>query len=468
MSNRMQEILGGILGMFGNNQDPRVIDKSVYPSRTQEFLVPNDRGRIQIEDLDRPGDKMGMYGGTPTIPYTETSSPNNSITNPPMPVDRGDGLISFGTDQPVTPRQGVDLSNAPITYKDPEENFETSKLGMLDKAEKSMKGFGDYLMSEKGMLTAAMGFNNMTYNNPNSQGLNTYITNRLNTIQSMEGNINTAEALEKYKAKLTDPKDVAKMDIYIDQLKNNKINSSDALKGVFSSGGINVNVGDEKKGLYEAVNKSLVKKTDEYTTSGRQARELLDNYTRMSALLGQYGDTNLTEGNIQELRNLFGGIPLFNQIVDQAKLQTGREFQAVANNLVLSELRKNKGPQTDFDAIFAGTTLPNLGNSPKANEQLINYGKSVNTRNVLISELVRKADYTQPEKATKIMKLVETIEQQAPGVMIKPDGSTVHYNQWAEQQEGTGLDKLVRWTNVYRKTKLGLPEIDLSALGNLN
>lgn len=461
MANRIQDILDGILGLV-NRQDLNTQSSPVPAGNVKPSNMDLARLNNSITQPQRMVGDMSQTIDGAVMPTAQTMS------NAPMPVDRGDGLISFGTDQPVTPRQGVDLSNAPITYKDPEENFETSKLGMLDKAEKTMKGFGDYLMSEKGMLTAAMGFNNMTYNNPNSQGLNTYITNRLNTIQSMEGNMNTAEALEKYKAKLTDPKDVAKMDIYIDQLKNNKINSSDALKGVFSSSGINVNVGDEKKGLYEAVNKSLVKKTDEYTTSGRQARELLDNYTRMSTLLNQYGDTNLTEGNIQELRNMFGGIPFFNQMVDQAKAQTGREFQAVANNLVLSELRKNKGPQTDFDAIFAGTTLPNLGNSPEANAQLINYGKSVNTRNILISELVRKADYTQPEKATKIMKLVETIEQQAPGVMIRPDGGTIHYNKWAENQQGTGIEKLIRWTNVYRKTKLGLPEIDLSALGNIN
>lgn len=139
------------------------------------------------------------------------------------------------------------------------------------------------------------------------------------------------------------------------------------------------------------------------------------------------------------------------------EITTLDQFNAVVNQLVLEELRANKGPQTDFDAIFAGTTVPNAGNSLEANMKIINYLDSQNewtlTRNSYLSKVFGMAT-ADPIKANA---MVADIEQyfltQVPGVIPLSDGNTVFYGEFkrkAKQKDRskTDLDIVHEWVKL--------------------
>ena len=129
------------------------------------------------------------------------------------------------------------------------------------------------------------------------------------------------------------------------------------------------------------------------------------------------------------------------------EIKTLDQFNAVVNQLVLEELRSNKGPQTDFDAIFAGTTLPNAGNSLEANMRILNYLDAQNewslTVNKYLNEVFAGAT-SNPQIAAAMAPKVELwFAENVPGGIDMGNGTVVFFGEFkrkAKQKDRTKTD----------------------------
>jgi hypothetical protein len=139
------------------------------------------------------------------------------------------------------------------------------------------------------------------------------------------------------------------------------------------------------------------------------------------------------------------------------EIKTLDQFNAVVNQLVLEELRSNKGPQTDFDAIFAGTTLPNAGNSLEANMRILNYLDAQNewslTVNKYLNEVFAGAT-SDPQKAAAMAPKIELwFAENVPGGIDMGNGTVVFFGEFkrkAKQKDRskTDLDIVHEWIKL--------------------
>lgn len=139
------------------------------------------------------------------------------------------------------------------------------------------------------------------------------------------------------------------------------------------------------------------------------------------------------------------------------EIKTLDQFNAVVNQLVLEELRSNKGPQTDFDAIFAGTTLPNAGNSLEANMRILNYLDAQNewslTVNKYLNEVFAGAT-SDPQMAAAMAPKVELwFAENVPGGIDMGNGTVVFFGEFkrkAKQKDRskTDLDIVHEWIKL--------------------
>ena len=92
-----------------------------------------------------------------------------------------------------------------------------------------------------------------------------------------------------------------------------------------------------------------------------------------------------------QLRERLAAIGIFD--VDVDAISNAQQFRAASNRLVSEELRLNKGPQTDFDAVFASTYYPSEQNTELVNKGLIREARAQNQLNIAIGELAGDREY---------------------------------------------------------------------------
>lgn len=490
MSNRMQEILGGILGMFGNNQEPRVIDKSQYMTAGQEYLYG-----------DKQGTPINMTGVTTTPNFAQMSSNKGRMTDPQLqrmsnliepelgntvrepyernfpqgsPFDAQGRGISYGAmDTNLNDFKPTLTSDMIKSYsvkgQEGEMPFEESKPGLLDNIEKKASSLGDYLLSQKGIASMTMAFNNMRLQP--SEAINTLMTNKIKKLDDRQDANKTAETFRKMALKETDPKKQKLLRDYADGLDKGIItDGSKAFSDIFKdpTSPFSINLGDNKK-YADNIATSITDFQTKVQEQSTNARNLLDAYNRMQQVFEKIDwKTGLTEQFKQELRLATGGLPILSEFVDQTKLGAGEELKAIVNNLVAGELRKNKGPQTDFDAQFLEATMPNLGLTPEANKKMLNYNKSVSRIDLLIGQIMNQADMKDPDQALDVKRLAETLYNSARRVIKMPNGNYVTFEEWyhnPNQSSLNGLERLEEWANIGNQVlNVGVPKITLDAI----
>ena len=92
-----------------------------------------------------------------------------------------------------------------------------------------------------------------------------------------------------------------------------------------------------------------------------------------------------------QLRERLAAIGVFD--VDVDAISNAQQFRAASNRLVAEELRLNKGPQTDFDAVFASTYYPSEQNTELVNKGLIREAKAQNQLSIAIGEVAGDRQY---------------------------------------------------------------------------
>lgn len=146
--------------------------------------------------------------------------------------------------------------------------------------------------------------------------------------------------------------------------------------------------------------------------------------------------------------------------VDEEKLGNAETLQGYTNFLVADELRQNKGPQTDFDNKFAQTYLPNLGDTPDAFRQKMDYIRSRNLRDILLGDYANaQFSYGDNSKAdTEVMRELRSISGKMPAVtMVQSSDGSMQYVTLAafydqHRLEGMSNTEIMRkWLQVTAK-----------------
>lgn len=129
---------------------------------------------------------------------------------------------------------------------------------------------------------------------------------------------------------------------------------------------------------------TYVDRQQELRTSARDSRNLINDISNVALILNRIPETGPQEQTKQVFRDLF---KKFGMPVDDTAFSNAQSLQAAVTRLVAQELRKNKGPQTDFDAIFLARTLPGLGTSEQANADILKYMMAQNELITSISDV---------------------------------------------------------------------------------
>jgi hypothetical protein len=220
-------------------------------------------------------------------------------------------------------------------------------------------------------------------------------------------------------------------------------------------GGVNIDMGAEvgDKSFYDKINKAVVTRIDKFQEESQLASASMNSFDALSKALQDFGATGTFEQQKQQYRELADRFGL-GDFIDYRKMAAGQTVEAFTNMTVANELRKNKGPQTDFDATFAKTYVPSLGNRPEANIAIMHYGQSIAKQKQLLGDIARTASLERPDVARKIIKNLGDIEAHMPGAIESPNGKWItfieYYND-PKQANVPAMDRLMTWTNAYRK-----------------
>ena len=139
------------------------------------------------------------------------------------------------------------------------------------------------------------------------------------------------------------------------------------------------------------------------------------------------------------------GIP-----VDTESLANAQQLQAAARQIVADELRQNKGPQTDFDAIFAQTYLPGLGQQPEANENILSYLKSRNLLDSIYGRLSAGRSYEFDSDKNLLSRL--NAFNSTLGATVKVDEEWFTFEEFyreAKNRGGSDMDILNEWSKLH-------------------
>jgi hypothetical protein len=147
-----------------------------------------------------------------------------------------------------------------------------------------------------------------------------------------------------------------------------------------SGGGVTINQPGDNRVLQDAANDTLV-----------QAVETGAGAKRQSFYLDQVGDllkggmaTGPKAAFVADLRQRAAAIGF---PIDDSELSNTQRLEGLTARLVSEELRLNKGPQTDFDAMYAASYYPNIGLTAEANQSMLRDYRSFNALSSTIGEV---------------------------------------------------------------------------------
>lgn len=137
----------------------------------------------------------------------------------------------------------------------------------------------------------------------------------------------------------------------------------------------------QEKAEQKAEGGRLVKKfvqVDERAEASTQAIQQL----QIAKAFTEIDDVNLLPGGIQGLANIAVnfGVPFSDDAL--AAIGAGQGFQGVIENLVLTKMQAQKGPQTENDSNRIQRTLASLGNTPDARAFLLSTAIALAERDI--------------------------------------------------------------------------------------
>ena len=228
----------------------------------------------------------------------------------------------------------------------------------------------------------------------------------------------------------------------VDPNKTYNVSSTGKITQV-GGNGTSINFGDNK--IDEAYAKQVPEALSSFTEKGSIAtrqNSALNNLQR--ALSGvDTGGFAETKQTIMSFADRLG-LP-----IDTESLSNVQGLQAAARQIVADELRMNKGPQTDFDARFAETYLPGLGQQKEANDNILSYLKSRNRLESLYGKLASGRSYEFASDKQLLSKL--NTYSNTLGSVIESDGDWITFDEFysgAKDRGASDMEILDGWSEV--------------------
>ena len=338
----------------------------------------------------------------------------------------GDKQINEGLQNFKAVTHGMELQAA-IDEKETNGEDATPEKTMLERISEGVKSF---MGSEERMLGAAMAFNTLRYDPDDALGQ--MIGKRLETIREEKKSQAMLPYIQKNYPQFAPlvaagvmtakeimtlaTKNPTQLQQYLNMLQTPEgraqLQELKKLGAIGSS--TNINVDTKGAGKYnEKFAESLVKLQDDIRGRGQASADLLDNLNRFaSAAAGMpTGQGAVWKKDLMTLAQGFG----FD--VNEAELAQAQSVDAAAALMVTQELRKNKGPQTNFDADFTKTYVPSLKNLPETNAAIQRYMQSTNRLQVMKSRFMDAGlTGTDYQADNNLMKGVKQMQYDIPAV----------------------------------------------------
>ena len=229
----------------------------------------------------------------------------------------------------------------------------------------------------------------------------------------------------------------------VDPSKTYNISSTGKITQV-GGGGVNVNLGDDavSKEYAKQIPEALGQYSDRGAAANRQNSALNNLGRALSGVdTGGFAETKQTILSFADRL----GIP-----VDTESLADAQQLQAAARQIVADELRQNKGPQTDFDARFAETYLPGLGQQPEANENILSYLKSRNLLDSIYGRLSAGRNY-EFDSDKKLLSRLNAFNSTL-GATVQVDEEWFTFEEFyreAKNRGGSDMDILNEWSKLH-------------------
>ena len=206
-----------------------------------------------------------------------------------------------------------------------------------------------------------------------------------------------------------------------------------------------LNMGQDK--LAEAIYKDIQTQRATYREDALKANSRLSAFNRIGSIL-KSTPTGGYEQTKQQVRDALSKMGL-SRLIDVNSYADAQSLEAATNLLVAEELRANKGPQTDFDARFAGTYVPRLGATPAANQEIVKYGKSSAMAQALIGKAANQLRSSDPDVEQKAVE-INDIAMSIPTVIFASENSPpLYFSEFAEKhRKDDPMDVLRAWVQM--------------------
>lgn len=423
--NRSTEILPGLT-------------KPIYLEGTTTLPTSALAPSGEVDQVASQGINQDMAGFAASNPF----SPNPNKPTLDLSVDDfgidpeavakfgiGDKQVNEGLQSTKAILHGMELQDA-IENKQKQGLDTTEEESMLERIGGGLK---DFFGNEERMLGMALAFTSLQNPAVVNQGYVSSLKDRLNAAVERRQSAQLLPYIEKNYPQYAElarsgamtakeimtlaTKNPSKLSQYMELLKTPEGRATLAkLKELGALGGQTINVDTKGASKYnEKFAESMVKFQEEVRGRAAIASDLMDNINRFADAASRMqttGNWEQTKKNLREMAASFG----FD--VNEADLAAAQSVDAAAALMVATELRKNKGPQTDFDAEFTKSFVPSLKNLPETNRQIQRYMRSTSRLDLIKGAFMDK-NITGDDYASdnKVMKSVRLMRSQIPAVM---------------------------------------------------
>lgn len=396
---RATGILDWIGNTFGGQQQPQTPQPIVNPLNQYQRRMGFNQPRVSatpIEPLEFGLEQVGL-GQTDYDP-TALNMPNTTVAS---------GLVE-PIPQPEQPQ---------------EQGF--------------MSKVGDYLGNEENRLQMALAFNTMRLEPDDA--LAQSIENRLENIRARKGSNKTVASLQNM---LNQPgisdEEKFRLQSIIKGVQDGVITPAEAYTQALkrkSAPLVHMGEGEYLKHIMS----NIADRQALWTERGEMARNTLNTYAELNRSIQSFGDTGPGEEFKQDLRVLADKVGL-GSLIDESKMNDAQYIQATKNRLVAEELRRNKGPQTDFDAEFAGTYIPGLGIGTEANQKLISYGQSIALQQQIFSDMSNSVSLGDTKTVRAMHQKINQLANASPGAIPRDDGSYMTFKEFFNSDAIVNID----------------------------
>lgn len=130
--------------------------------------------------------------------------------------------------------------------------------------------------------------------------------------------------------------------------------------------------------------------------------------------------------------------------VDEAALADAQSIDAAAGQIVINELRKNKGPQTAADQEFQQKITVGLGKTPEANKRIADYLQSIDKINIAIADTLDANLTGKYEDDSTYVTRLNRVKRKVPAVGKNSRGQWMMFSTFYDKVRAADPSKTDR------------------------